>query len=503
MAAVERAVSAAGHVIVDMKDFPAADRTPAELCADVVRGCKVYVGVLGTRYGSPVRDKSEVSYTELEFDTATEAGLVRLVFLLDINAPDLAIPPSALIDREFGDRQDEFRRRVQESELTTQSFASPAALGQLVERSLRQLADMQTQTGSQIQPSAAESENSLFALASRAQQRWQDALTALQGTARLMDRAERRGAVPPGMDGWEYVDQLAVHKRLAISMAELMMDLESQSERVVQAVKEAKANVDQLRESGFVQLPSRLASMIESVSDLERASSGLLDRMMRLFNDLDNRGCPDYNVSSETLLRGHERIEDAINEANSVTRALQRMQPGSSSPTPDADSAEEQPHHAAPSSQQHKAIGNEVRFVSTAPAYSDTGLKAAAGTPIASAHGDADSVPAPANRLSDSRLVAVKVEGNSMEGARIHDGDYVIVDTEGEARDGDIVVVTIEGPGDPDVREAMVKRIRLKANGSFDRLISEYSDRQEKVSIGPGNKPHVEGKVIGIFHSSS
>ena len=88
-----------------------------------------------------------------------------------------------------------------------------------------------------------------------------------------------------------------------------------------------------------------------------------------------------------------------------------------------------------------------------------------------------------------------------MEGAGIHDDDYVIVDTEQKGQDGDIVVVTIEGPGDPDVREAMVKRIRLKADGSFDRLMSEYSDGQKKVPIGPGHKPHVEGKVIGIFHS--
>ena len=54
---------------------------------------------------------------------------------------ELGIPASALIDREFGARQDAFRRRVQDSGLTTQSFASPAALGQLVERSLRDLAD--------------------------------------------------------------------------------------------------------------------------------------------------------------------------------------------------------------------------------------------------------------------------------------------------------------------------------------------------------------------------
>jgi hypothetical protein len=139
-AAVERAISAAGHVIVDMADFPAADRPAAELCAEKVRGCQVYVGVLGTRYGSPVRDRPDVSYTELEFGAATEAGLDRLLFLLDTDAAEVGIPPSALIDLGFGARQDAFRRRVQDSGLVTRSFASPAELGQLVERSLQELA---------------------------------------------------------------------------------------------------------------------------------------------------------------------------------------------------------------------------------------------------------------------------------------------------------------------------------------------------------------------------
>ncbi len=104
VAAAERAVAAAGHVIVDMADFPAADEVPADMCAERVRGCDVYVGVLGTRYGSPVRDRPEVSYTEPEFEAATEAGLVRLVFLLDIDAADVGIPPKQLIDRQYGGR---------------------------------------------------------------------------------------------------------------------------------------------------------------------------------------------------------------------------------------------------------------------------------------------------------------------------------------------------------------------------------------------------------------
>lgn len=148
---VERAVSATGHVIVDMADFPASDQPSAQLCVDRVAGCDVYVGILGTRYGSPVRDLPEVSYTELEFDTATRAELDRLVFLLDTEASGVGIPLSRLIDREYGDRQDDFRRRVRATGLSTRSFTSPADLGRLVERSLRELARTRRRMASGIQ----------------------------------------------------------------------------------------------------------------------------------------------------------------------------------------------------------------------------------------------------------------------------------------------------------------------------------------------------------------
>jgi len=141
VAAVKDAISARGHVFVDLRDYPAADKSPAELGQDLVRGCQVYVGLLGTCYGSPVRDRPEMSYTELEFDTATEAGLDRLVFLLDTDATDVGIPPSRLIDLEFGARQEAFRRRTQDSRLLAQLFSDPSRLGQQVERSLRELAE--------------------------------------------------------------------------------------------------------------------------------------------------------------------------------------------------------------------------------------------------------------------------------------------------------------------------------------------------------------------------
>jgi hypothetical protein len=137
----ERAVSAAGHAIVDMADFAAIDQAPAVVCEQRVRNCDVLVGIYGLRYGSPVRDQPEVSYTELEFITATDAAMPRLIFVINAESEELGLPPTALVDRKYGDRQDAFIQRVKDAGLTLQFFRNPDDLKGLVERSLRELAE--------------------------------------------------------------------------------------------------------------------------------------------------------------------------------------------------------------------------------------------------------------------------------------------------------------------------------------------------------------------------
>ncbi len=139
VAAAEAAVTQAGDAIVDMAYFTARDDKAAEYRQDMVRGCGVYVGLIGLRYGPPVRNRPEVSYPELEFGTATEAGLPRLVFLLDEDAA-VPIPAERLIDDdpEFLARQREFRARLAGSGVMAGKVATPDQLELLLLQALQE-----------------------------------------------------------------------------------------------------------------------------------------------------------------------------------------------------------------------------------------------------------------------------------------------------------------------------------------------------------------------------
>lgn len=106
------AVNRAGCVPCDMKYFTARDQQPAQYCMDQVRECDVYVGIIGLRYGSPVWDRPDVSYTELEFEAACQApAKKRLVFLL--NPFVTGVPLEAFSDLEYGIRQKTLRTRLE------------------------------------------------------------------------------------------------------------------------------------------------------------------------------------------------------------------------------------------------------------------------------------------------------------------------------------------------------------------------------------------------------
>ncbi len=138
VAAAEQAVTRAGAVVLDMAYFPAREGKPASYCREQVGRADVYAGIIGFRYGSPVRDEPGCSYTELEFAAAGELGIPRLVFVLDETAV-LQLPQVFLSDPVHGERQRAFRDRVQDSGITVQRVDSPDRLETLLFQALMPL----------------------------------------------------------------------------------------------------------------------------------------------------------------------------------------------------------------------------------------------------------------------------------------------------------------------------------------------------------------------------
>jgi repressor LexA len=111
----------------------------------------------------------------------------------------------------------------------------------------------------------------------------------------------------------------------------------------------------------------------------------------------------------------------------------------------------------------------------------------AAGSPVLAEQDIEEIYPLPTDLVGDDPVFMLRVRGDSMTGAGILDGDYVVVRRQPDARDGEIVAALIDG------EEATVKRLR---RGSGSIVLESENPDFEPMLFTEGVA--VIGKVVAV-----
>ena len=128
---VERSIIYMNQTIKGMEFFGSTPERPLDKCLQTVRECKLYIGIIGMRYGS-VEEDSGKSFTELEYDEAVKNRIPVLIYILDENHPIA----SRFVDKgEGAEKLEAFKSRLKKAHVVS-SFTTPADLGKKVTQDL-------------------------------------------------------------------------------------------------------------------------------------------------------------------------------------------------------------------------------------------------------------------------------------------------------------------------------------------------------------------------------
>ena len=128
-AEVEKQLVGLEQAVKGMEYFGSSSDTPLDVCKNKLRECKLMILLMGVSYGS-IEPSTGKSYTELEYNYATELGIPVLAYAADLSSTTIAIPLDT-IDYENKMLLDAFKSTVERSHLISR-FSSIDDLGKRI-----------------------------------------------------------------------------------------------------------------------------------------------------------------------------------------------------------------------------------------------------------------------------------------------------------------------------------------------------------------------------------
>ncbi|MFN3827553.1 MAG: transcriptional repressor LexA [Micavibrio sp.] len=134
-----------------------------------------------------------------------------------------------------------------------------------------------------------------------------------------------------------------------------------------------------------------------------------------------------------------------------------------------------------------QSLAEEASTAEIIPLYG----KIAAGTPIEALRDEGTTIEIPPAMLGRGEHYALKIAGDSMINAGIHDGDTVIIQRCDTAENGTIVVALV------DDHEATLKRIRR----SGSKIILEPENDEYEPRVLEPERVKVQGRLVSLMRT--
>jgi len=117
--------------------------------------------------------------------------------------------------------------------------------------------------------------------------------------------------------------------------------------------------------------------------------------------------------------------------------------------------------------------------------------KIAAGTPIEAISDPMSYIDFPSHMAGRGECYALKIEGDSMIDAGIHNGDTALIEKCDNAENGTIVVALLDNS------EATLKRIQKKGK----EIALEPANKDYKIQTFGSDRVKVQGKLVGLLRT--